>query len=135
MKIYSWQDIESLNDKLTQKINDRPDIIVGILRGSAIPARLLSKSLNVKTMFALTIMKNNGERTVKTEILDNLEGKKILLVEDVLETGRSLIVGKEYLESKGAIVKTASYFIMPQSEIVADFYLEKVEERPKFPWE
>ena len=86
-------------------------------------------------MYSLTIIKNEGKRTVRNEILDDIKDKKILLVEDVLETGRSLIVGKQYLESKGSIVKTVCYFILPESEIIADFYIEKIIERPIFPWE
>jgi hypoxanthine phosphoribosyltransferase len=132
---YSWQDIESLNKKLSKKIKIKPNIIIGILRGGSIPARLLAKSLEVKQMYSLTIRKDNGERSVRTEILDDIKNKKILLVEDVLESGRSLIIGKKYLENKLAIVKTASYFILSHSEVIPDFYIGKINKKPIFPWD
>jgi len=42
---------------------------------------------------------------------------------------------EEYLEKKGAIVKTTCFYIMPVSEIQPDFYLKEIKEAVKFPWE
>jgi hypoxanthine phosphoribosyltransferase len=67
--------------------------------------------------------------------LDDLVNKNVLLVEDMLETGKSLIAAKQYLESKGARVKTACLYVMPISEIVPDFSLRQVEKVEKFFWE
>ena len=120
---------------LAAKVDFAADIIVGIVRGGLVPARLLSTELGVKDMYALTVKKVGEERKVMSEILEDLHGKKILLVEDMLETGKSLIVAKEYLESKGAEVKTACLYTMPQSEIVPDFSIRQIGEVVHFPWE
>ncbi|MEK6937379.1 MAG: phosphoribosyltransferase family protein [Nanoarchaeota archaeon] len=120
---------------LSKKIDYHPDIIIGITRGGIIPARLLSTYLNVSEMYCLTVRKIDEERKVSTEILENLVDKNILLVEDMLETGRSMIVAKKYLKSKGAKVKTACLYFMPISEIVPDFYLREVQEVQRFPWD
>ena len=86
-------------------------------------------------MHCLTVRKVGEERKVVDEILDNLVGKNILLVEDMLETGRSLVVAKQYLESKGATVKTVCLYIMEITEIEPDFYIRLVQEVEKFPWD
>lgn len=112
---------------LAKKIDFRPDAIVGIARGGLVPARLLSEFLNVKEMYCLTVKKSGSERKVVTEILDDLSGKNILLVEDLLESGRSLIAAKKYLEAKGALVKTACLYALPESEIKPDFFLKRAE--------
>lgn len=120
---------------LASKIDYTPDIIIGIVRGGLIPARLLSSELKVKDMYALTVKKVGQEREVTIEILEDLSDKKILLVEDMLETGRSLVVAKEYLEKRGANVKTACLYTMPVSELKPDFSLKEVVEVMPFPWE
>lgn len=131
----NWQEFEKEIAVLSVKINYFPDIIVGIVRGGIIPARLLSSKLKVKGMYCLTIKKNNDGRRVTNEILEDLTGKKLLLVEDMLETGKSLIAAKQYFEEKGAIVKTTCLYTMPISEIKPDFYLREIKETIKFPWE
>ena len=130
-----WQAFHLEIKELSDRIDYHPDTIIGITRGGIVPARILSSSLEIKSMYCLTVRKEGEERRVVTEVLDNLVGKNVLLVEDMLESGRSLIVAKEYFESKGAIVKTACLYIMPCSEIEPNYYLRKVQNTKKFPWE
>jgi hypoxanthine phosphoribosyltransferase len=131
----TWQKLTKEINKLREKITVSPDIIVGIVRGGIIPARLLASTLHVKNMYCLTVKKDGDQRNVVTTITEDLKGKQIVLVEDMLETGKSLIVAKKYLEDKGATVKTACLYIMPISEIRPDYYLKKLSEVVHFPWE
>ena len=133
-----WQTFEQEIKKLSEKIefnNYHPDMIFGITRGGVVPARLLSSSLLVKDMICISVRKIGGERKVITDILDDIFGKNVLLVEDMLETGRSLIAAKNYIESKGAKVRTACLYIMPISEVQPDFYLNQINKPVNFPWE
>jgi hypoxanthine phosphoribosyltransferase len=130
-----WPEIESAVDELSSHITRRPDCIVGVVRGGLVPARLLASRLDVKTMYALTVKKRGGDRIVVTRILDNLKGQQVLLVEDMLESGTSLIEAKQYLESLGAAVETFALYIQPGSLITPDYYLSKRTEVPHFPWE
>lgn len=132
-----WNQFEEKIKILAEKIKQdfQLDIIVGVLRGGAVPARLLSRELDMKKMYGISVEKQGEERKVITDILADIKERKILLVEDMIETGRSLIVAKKYLAEKGAEVKTACLFTMPQSEIQPDYFLHEVESAPKFPWE
>ena len=130
-----WETFISEIQDLSERIDYHPDIVIGITRGGLIPSRLLSTYLNVKDMYCLSVQKVGEERRVVTEILDDLVDKDILLVEDMIETGRGLIVAKQYLESKGAKVKTTCLYTMVISEIEPDFYLRQVKEVEEFPWE
>jgi len=130
-----WKHFQNELQTLAEKVTEKPDIIMGIARGGLIPARLLSTYLKVKKMHCLSVVKVGNTREVVTEITEELTGKKILLVEDVLETGRSLTVAKEYLENKGAAVITACLYTMPISEIIPDYYLKEIDSIEKFPWE
>lgn len=131
----TWEELEKEIQVLASKIDIHPDIIIGVVRGGLIPARLLSNKLRVNDMYSLTVKKLGEERKVTSEVLEDLTGKKILLIEDVLETGKSLIAAKRYLETKGAIIQTACLYTMPVSELKPDYYLKEVIEAVKFPWE
>lgn len=111
------------------------DIIIGIVRGGMVPSRLLSTALKVKEMYAINVKKVGGERKVTTAIKEDLQGKKVLLVEDMLETGRSLAVAKAHLEAEGASVRTACLYTMPITEVPVDFCVKEVAEVRSFPWE
>lgn len=130
-----WKDFEKEIENLSSKIDFAPNIVVGVVKGGIIPARLLSNTLKVKSMYCLTVKKLGKERQVTTKIFEDLKGKKIILVEDVLETGRSLIAARQYLEKKGATVKTACLYTMTRTEITPDYYIKRVGDLPKFPWE
>lgn len=131
----TWEELDDEVSNLSAKINYTPDIIIGIVRGGIVPARLLSTKLKVKNIYCLTVKKVDDKRKVTSEILEDITGKQVLLLEDMLETGRSLITAKQYLEQKGAVVKTACLYTMPKSEVKPDFSLKEIEKLIKFPWE
>jgi hypoxanthine phosphoribosyltransferase len=131
----NWKTFENEIRNLSEKITDKPDMIIGITRGGVVPARLLSTYLDVKKMHCISVAKQDEKRSVVTEITEDISGKKVLLVEDMLETGRSLGVVKAYLEGKGAEVKTACLYTMPISEINPDYFLKEVDSVLEFPWD
>ena len=63
------------------------------------------------------------------------ECKKILLVEDMLESGKSIKWAYEYYSNQGYDVKTACLFIMKKTEFIPDFYIKTIDEKIRFPWE
>lgn len=131
----TWEEFEKEITTLSSKVDINIDIIIGIIRGGIIPARLLSAKLNVNNMYCLRLKRVGSERKVTSEILEDLTAKHVLLIEDMLETGKSLIAAKHYLEKKGAVVQTACLYTMPISAIKPDFFLKEINEVVNFPWE
>jgi len=86
-------------------------------------------------MYVLKVRREGTERRIMAEIVPDVAGMHILLVEDMLETGKSMIAAKEYLEERGVEVKTTCLYTMPQSEIKPDFSLKEVTAVVPFPWE
>lgn len=132
----NWKEFDKEIRKLGEKVTFKPDAVIGIVRGGVIPATVLANLLKVKKFYVIK-MRHVGEegRRVKGDFAPNVFEKKILLVEDMLETGKSLAAAKKYLEEKGAEVKTAALYTMPKSEIVPDFSLKKIPAVVPFPWE
>lgn len=133
--LMNWITFQQEIKSLSQKVDQEFDIIVAIKQGGMIPACLLLKELKLENMFCVTVEKEKEGRKLRGDIIEKVSGKRILLVEDMLETGRSLKLAKEYLESQGAMVKTASLYIMPISEVQPDYFLREVKEVVEFPWE
>lgn len=130
-----WFEVDKKIKILASKCTIKPDVIIGLVRGGIVPARLLAKYLGVNGMYCITVAKHGDERLITTWINEKLNDKNILLVEDVLESGASLITAKKYLEGLGAKVKTASIYIQPQTKIIPDYYIAKTKEVPTFPWD
>lgn len=131
-----WDEVERETTLLAKKIDYSPDIIVAVARGGFVPGRLLAKSLGVKKMFGLTVTKSGDSRKIESQIdKESIAGKEVLLVEDMIESGRSLIAAKKYLEDLGASVHTTALYSMPDSEISLDYCLKSRRDIPEFPWD
>ena len=137
----SFVDVRAHIDTLAKQISDsgfRPDYLVGLARGGWIPTRLLSDALGVKEILSLGLRYADATRTalVAYSLPDPMpHGKKLLLIEDCLESGKSLVEAKRVLESAGNEVKTVCLFTTPGTQTQPDFFLSQLPEPPRFPWE
>jgi hypoxanthine phosphoribosyltransferase len=90
-RVFSWKKFQNLTNKLAfdiLKSNWRPDYIVGILRGGAVPAVMLSHILEVP-MYGLKVSLRD-DKDCETNCWmpeDLIGGKKILLVDDINDSG------------------------------------------------
>ncbi len=119
----------------------KPDTIVAILRGGVVIARLLSDFLDVRDIRSIRVVHYDALDVKKgAEVVEplptRLDGKRVLLVDDVADTGDSLIVAREHLLKKGAKeVKIATMHYKPWSKLKPDFYSEETEAWVIYFWE
>ena len=116
----------------------QPDSLVGLARGGWIPTRLLSDALGVKEILSIGMRYTDASRTslVAYSLPAPLPtGKRLLLIEDCLESGRSLLEAKRILESAGNEVRTACLFITNDTSMEPDYFLVRLPAPPRFPWE
>lgn len=141
----SWDDVQRLSEKVSDLIMDsgyKPDIMIAISRGGFDPARIISDQLDIRKLASLQIIYYTGLNTRKDEpevlfpLNAQIEGLKVLVVDDVSDSGNSLIVVKRYIEEKGASeVKLATLHHKPWSKFMPDFYGEEVDKWIIYPWE
>ena len=141
----SWDRVyEMLMDMALQirKSGFNPHIIVGVSRGGWAPGRILSDLLenthtvNVKIEFYVGIGKTAGKPIVTQPIGEDISGKRVLVVDDVSDTGKSLKVAMEHMLEKGAAgVKTATIYFKPHSTFKPDFFADSTANWIIFPWE
>jgi hypoxanthine phosphoribosyltransferase len=141
----SWSEIEASLLALADKINDdgyRPDMIVGIARGGWVVARVLSDLLNVSDLASIKIefYKGIDEKVKVPKITQPIsaspKGKLVLIVDDVADTGESLILAQRHLLDQGArALKVATIHYKPWSKFKPDFYFLETDDWIMYPWE
>ncbi|NPA05582.1 MAG: phosphoribosyltransferase [Crenarchaeota archaeon] len=141
----SWEDVEEACLKISEAIIEsglRIDVIVGVLRGGWIPARLLSDYLGVDVMGALEVkfyrgIGETGERpTITQPLILDIRDKNILVVDDVADTGKTLNVAVSFLSLYGPRrIATATLYLKPWSIVRPDFYAYKTDAWIIFPWD
>jgi len=144
-KVMSWNQIYSSLLELTTLIKNSnfvPDVIIGVSRGGWVPARILSDLLensnlyNVATKFYVGVNQTKYEPTITQELSGSVEDKTALLVDDLVDSGKSLKLLISYLKNKGTSeVKTATIFRKPWSVVVPDYCLRETRVWVVFPWD
>ncbi|MCC6028629.1 MAG: phosphoribosyltransferase [Candidatus Korarchaeum sp.] len=118
-----------------------PDLIVAILRGGIVLARLLSDLLNIREIKVMRVIHYDALESKKVaEIIEpincRLDGMKVLLVDDVADTGESLIVARDHVLERGASeVRIATMHYKPWSKLKPDYYSEETEAWVVYFWE
>ncbi len=143
--ILSWQDVYNLTLQLSERIVEsgfKPNVIVGIARGGWIPARILSDVLYTSAMFNVRIEYyseigiKGPEPKVTQPLSVPIDGKKVLLVDEIADTGESLVHGIDYIKKLGAgEVRSAVLQLKPACKITPDYYVQKVDAWTVYPWE
>jgi hypoxanthine phosphoribosyltransferase len=120
----------------------RPDAIIGIARGGLTLAGALGYALDVKMLGSLNVEFYTGveERLdapiVLPPTLDqaSLEGKSVLLVDDVADSGRTLALVLQLLEAGGGEVRTVCLYAKPGTVQEPDYVWRRTERWIMFPW-
>ncbi|MGC8997848.1 MAG: phosphoribosyltransferase [Candidatus Bathyarchaeia archaeon] len=144
-EVPTWNQIYKMLMQIAGKIrkdNFKPDVIVGVSRGGWPPARVLSDLLenpnlaNVKVEFYVGVAETKGEPTLTQPVSVNVAGKRVLVVDEVADTGKSLQLIKQHLQKEGAAeVKIATIYLKPWSIIKPDYYAKETSRWIVFPWE
>ena len=143
--VLSWNQVYSMLLSLADKIRMskfKPDVIVGVSRGGWAPARVLSDFLgnpilaNVRAEFYVGIAETEHEPALTQPASVPVDGKKVLVVDDVADTGKSLKLVKEYLiEQKASEVKVATVYYKPWGIVKPDYFEKETRRWVVFPWE
>jgi hypoxanthine phosphoribosyltransferase len=144
-KIPAWNQIYRLLIKLAEDVRKsgfEPDVIVGVSRGGWIPARIMSdlletpKLANVTAEFYVGVAETKREPTITQPVSVSVKDKKVLVVDDVADTGESLKLVNSHLKNQGASeIKIATIYYKPWSVIVPHYYEKETRCWIVFPWE
>lgn len=143
----SWNKLEKLTADLVRAIQAsgfNPDYVIGITMGGLIPLALVAEGLKTKNV-AMVSARSYDEKTKKRGklVISHIpqiraRGKKILLVDEIADTGETFKAVSKLLKEKcGAThIKTAAIVINTvRCKTAPDFSVMKVDRWVVFPWD
>ncbi|MEZ0394063.1 MAG: phosphoribosyltransferase [Desulfurococcaceae archaeon] len=144
LRFVGWSELHRILAELATRVSETfaPEIVIAIAKGGYVPARLLMDFLGVEELGTVgaKFYKAPGttkERPTITSVsLPPLAGLRALVVDDVIDSGRTIQLVVELLKSYGIRdLRTLSIFVKKWSPLLPDFYYEITDEWIVFPWE
>lgn len=134
------QKVAELGKIITEDYKNKEVMLVGVMKGSFVFLADLVRYIDLPVTIDFISAKSYGGGTVSSGVVNvkmdtelDFTDKSVLLVEDILDTGRTLSVLKETILSKGASdVKIASFLDKPSRRVIdikADYSCFTIEDR------
>ncbi len=140
-----WDEIYDMLMDLSARVRKsqyKPQVIVGVSRGGWPPARVMSDLLqnpnlaNIKVEFYKDIGVRAERPRITQPVTSNVVGKRVLVVDDVSDTGHSLRVVVNHLRRKGVRdLRVCTLYLKPKSVFKPDFFARVTRKWVIFPWE
>ena len=120
----TWEVFGEASRNLSEQIVESgwfPDLIVGVARGGLIPAGAIGYAIGVKAMGAINVefYTDIGQTLDEPIILspqldtDSLKGKKVLVVDDVADSGKTLDLVVNFLEETADEAVSYTHLTLP----------------------
>jgi hypoxanthine phosphoribosyltransferase len=132
----SWSEFYRLCGRLYQQISTsgfRPDMIIAIARGGYTPARIMADYFGLMNLLSLKIEHYHGpdkmpRAVVSYPLTADLSGKRVLLVDDVSDSGDTFSVALAHLKGCGAPARLATAVLHHKatSSFEPDYYAKRL---------
>jgi len=133
----SWDELhQDLKDivKNIKKDKFHPDIVIALSRGGFVPARVICDLMIIKDLVSIKVdhwgvtAAKDGKAHLRYPIDVDLTGKKVLIVDDITDTGESMIIAKDYVKKLNPKeIRTAAIFHIKHSKFVPDYYSKEID--------
>ena len=144
-EILTWEAFGKAARELAQQVVDsgyRPDLILSITRGGLLPAGTMSYAMGIKNMHIINVEFYTGvhERLPLPVLLPpvpaavDLSAKKVLIVDDVADTGETLRMVRDFCAKEVAETRVAVLYEKPQSVVKCDYVWRRTDVWISFPW-
>lgn len=145
LEVLTWARYGEGAKALAQQVADddyRPDLILSIARGGLIVAGSLSYALRVKNLHVINVEYYTGvnERLEFPVILPpplnlvDLGSARILVADDVADTGHTLALVRDFCTPQVAEVRCAVLYQKPQSVVSCEYVWRRTDKWIDFPW-
>ncbi|KQC02918.1 MAG: hypothetical protein APR55_02160 [Methanolinea sp. SDB] len=138
VELVTWARSYELGRKLAslvRKSGYSPDLIVAIGRGGYVPGRVVADLLLMDCLTSFKVEHwgvaavRRGEAVVRYPLAVDIKGMKVLVIDDVTDTGDTLAVSVEYLrEFKPEVIMTGVLQHKTCSTFLPDYYAEMISD-------
>ncbi len=144
-EVMSWEQLGSGSRELAEAIYADdwvPDLILGISRGGLLVAGALAYALGVKNTATISVEFYTGidERLELPMLLPPVPDlvdwheARVLIADDVADTGATLALVKDFCEGKVAEVRCAVLYEKPRSTVRCEYVWSRTDQWIDFPW-
>jgi len=145
----SWNDVEELVSRLVDKLPRDYDLLLVITRGGMVPACLIGERLDLRNIVAAAVMFYTAGTADPSQTLTEpiflefpadplLTGKRVLIVDDVWETGQTAMVVRQRVRAAGGQADLAVLHYKPGRSAYTErpeFYAETTDDWVNYPWD
>jgi hypoxanthine phosphoribosyltransferase len=144
-EVMTWDDLGAGARELAETVHRdgyQPDIVLAIARGGLLVAGALSYALGVKNTFTMNVEFYTGidERLEMPMILPpvpdlvDFSETRVLIADDVADTGATLALVKDFLEDKVAETRCAVLYEKGRSTVKCEYVWRRTDLWIDFPW-
>jgi hypoxanthine phosphoribosyltransferase len=144
-EILTWDLFGTAIRELAVQVHEdgfRPDLVLAIARGGLFVAGGLGYALDVKNLHVMNVEFYTGvdERLDMPVMLPpvpepvSLAGSRVLVADDVADTGATLALVKEFCQDHVAEVRCAVVYEKPRSTVSSEYVWRRTERWIDFPW-
>lgn len=141
----SWGDFGLATRELARQVSDdgyRPDVILSIARGGLLVGAALGYALDVKNAWTMNVEYYTGvdERLDVPMILPpvpelvDLESARMLIADDVADTGETLRLVKDFCAGNVAEARCAVLYEKSRSLVACEYVWRRTDRWIDFPW-
>jgi hypoxanthine phosphoribosyltransferase len=144
-EVLTWDAFGVAGRELAQTIVDsgfEPEIVIAVARGGLIPAGHLAYALGLKLADAINVeFYTDVHETLPDPVLlaplldtDAIKDRRVLVVDDVADSGRTLALVLELLRGMGAEARSAVLYLKSASVVAPDYTWRRTDDWIVFPW-
>ncbi|WP_300080202.1 phosphoribosyltransferase [Propioniciclava sp.] len=144
-EVLTWERFGSACRELAQQVADSgfcPEVIIAVARGGLLPGGALSYALGVKLSDAINVeFYTDVHETLPDPVLlapmldtENIRGRRLLVVDDVVDSGRTLELVLDLLREVGAEARSAVLYAKPTTIMEPDYVWKSTDLWIAFPW-
>jgi len=142
----SWDEVERMVDALLDRLPREYDNLIVITRGGMVPACLISERTGLRNILCAAVVFYEGSarahpdpRFVQFPEDHQVAGRRILVVDDVWDTGSTIVAVRDRLRRAGATVDVCVLHYKPANSRFPgeepDYFAEKTSAWIVYPWD
>jgi hypoxanthine phosphoribosyltransferase len=144
-ELMSWDDLGDGARRLAELVHGdgyRPDIVLAVARGGLLVAGAIAYAHDVKNTFTMNVEFYTGvdERLPMPMLLPpvpdlvDFAETRVLIADDVADTGATLALVKHFCQGKVAEVRCAVLYEKPRSVVRCEYVWRRTDRWIEFPW-
>jgi hypoxanthine phosphoribosyltransferase len=144
-EVLSWERFGTATRELGRSVVEsgyRPEMVIAVARGGLIPAGALAYAIGIKAAGTLNVeFYTDVEQTLADPVVleplldtDAVIGKRLLVVDDVADSGRTLELVLGLLRRHTPYVRSAVLYTKPRTIVRPDYSWQETDLWITFPW-